>query len=62
MGGCFGDSPVDRWIESQVDAYCGGKAFRQQRRLSLVFKQQLDNLGLDESDILEDLLDEVEDE
>jgi len=23
MGGCFGDTPIDRYLEKQVDEYCG---------------------------------------
>ena len=48
MAGCFNNSPHDRWIESQVDAYTDGKAFR----LSLRDKQLLDDTGLDESDLI----------
>lgn len=24
MSGCFGNHPVDKWMESQVDKYCDG--------------------------------------
>lgn len=58
MGGCFGDSPIDRWIESQVDEHCAD----HKRRLTPRERQRLDDMGLDESDILEDMLDELEDE
>ena len=50
MAGCFNNSAHDRWIESQVDAYTDGKAFR----LSLRDKQRLDDAGLDESDMEDD--------
>lgn len=61
MGGCFGSHPIDRWIESQVDAYCGSHEYRRSK-LTAHDREQLENMGLDESDILEDMLDEVEDE
>lgn len=61
MAGCFNNSPHDRWIESQVDAYCGGHEYRRSK-LTAHDKEQLEYMGLDESDILEDILDEVEDE
>lgn len=51
MGGCFGDNPIDRWLESQVDAYTDGKAFR----LSMADRQRLDERGLDESDMEDDI-------
>ena len=47
MAGCFNNSAHDRWIESQVDAYTDGKAFR----LSLLDLQRLEDDGLDESDM-----------
>lgn len=51
MGGCFGSHPIDRWLESQVDAYCGGNELR----LSMADRQRLDEWGLDESDIEDDI-------
>ena len=50
MAGCFNNSAHDRWIESQVDEYTDGKAFR----LSMADRQRLDERGLDESDMEDD--------
>ena len=50
MGGCFGNSDIDKWLERQVDAYTDGKAFR----LSMADRQRLDDAGLDESDMEDD--------
>ena len=41
MGGCFGSHPIDRWLESQVDAYCGGNEFRRERRAKCIMRDSV---------------------
>lgn len=55
---CFNNSQFDRIRARQVDEYTDPPT----RRLSAYDREQLENMGLDESDILEDILDEVEEE
>ena len=40
MGGCFGSHPIDRWLESQVDAYCGGNEFRREMRAKCIMREK----------------------
>lgn len=55
---CFNNSQFDRIRSRQVDEYTDPPT----RRLSAYEREQLEHMGLDESDILEDILDEVEEE
>lgn len=43
MAGCFNNSPHDRWIESQVDAYCGGNEFRRERRAKCIMRDKAEH-------------------
>ena len=52
MGGCFGDSPIDHHLESQVDEYNGD----HKRRLTHDERRAMEEYDLTEDEIREGIV------